>query len=167
MDKILGQKIELSDLLGDPQKYQGHKSFKVVHLCFQDFGGAGKAAHRLHKGLLAIGVDSTMLVLNKGSRDPSVKVLPNDYSTGMTNCLDVPVYNSPVWNKQEDRWRKLVSGYPERLTWIERFTDSVSDVRLERVQEIQDADIINLHWVAGAVDWPRAPLAICPCQAVL
>jgi len=160
LNKPLGQKIELSDLLGDSLKFQSHKPFRVAHLCFQDFGGAGKAAHRLHKGLLEISVDSTMLVLNKGSRDPSVKVLPNHYSTGMINCLDVTVYNSPMWNRQEDRWRKLVSEYPERLTWLERFTDSVSDARLDRVQEIQEADIINLHWVAGAVDWPRAPLAI-------
>jgi len=126
----------------------------------QDFGGAGKAAYRLHKGLQVIGVDSTMLVLNKRSGDSSVKVLPNDYSSGMTSCLNVSAYNSPVWNQQTVRWHKLISEYPNRPAGLEMFTDAVSDVRLNLVQEIQDADIINLHWVAGAMDWPGLPLSI-------
>ncbi|MCD6262480.1 MAG: glycosyltransferase, partial [Deltaproteobacteria bacterium] len=108
----------------------------------------------------AIGVDSTMLVLNKKSGDPSVKVLPNDYSSGITNCLDVSVYYSPVWNKQVVRWQKLMLEYPNRPAGLETFTDAVSDVRLDRVREIQDADIINLHWVAGCMDCLSVPLAI-------
>ncbi|MEA3224255.1 MAG: polysaccharide pyruvyl transferase family protein, partial [Thermodesulfobacteriota bacterium] len=136
------------------------RSMNVVHLCMQDFGGAGKAAYRLHKGLQAIGVDSTMLVLNKRSGDPSVKVLPNDYSIGMTGCLNVSAYNSPVRNQQAGRWHKLMSEYSNRPAGLEMFTDAVSDVRLDRVREIQEADIINLHWVAGQLDCPSAPLAI-------
>lgn len=158
--EMLGQKIELFDLLGDSQEYQGNKTFKVVHLCMQDFGGAGNAAYRLHNGLRAIGVDSTMLVLNKRSGDPSVKVLPNDYTMSMVNCLDVSAYNSPVWNQQAVRWQKLMLEYPTRPAGLEVFTDAVTDVRLDRVREMQEADIINLHWVAGTVDWPSAPLAI-------
>ena len=66
LQEILSQKIELSDLLGDSQPSEKQtKPFKVVQLCMQDFGGAGKAAYRLHKGLQSIGVDSTMVVLNK------------------------------------------------------------------------------------------------------
>ncbi|WDN90084.1 hypothetical protein BuS5_03054 [Desulfosarcina sp. BuS5] len=136
------------------------RNINVVNLCMQDFGGAGKAAYRLHKGLQAVGVDSTMLVLNKKSGDPSVKALPNDYSRGITNCLDVSAYNSPVWNQQAGRWHKLISEYPNRPVGLEMFTDAVSDVRLDRVREIQEADIINLHWIAGSMDCPSAPLAI-------
>jgi glycosyltransferase involved in cell wall biosynthesis/Flp pilus assembly protein TadD/GT2 family glycosyltransferase/2-polyprenyl-3-methyl-5-hydroxy-6-metoxy-1,4-benzoquinol methylase len=133
---------------------------KVVQLCMQDFGGAGKAAYRLHKGLQSIGVDSTMLVLNKRTSDPSVKVLPNDYSKGMTSCLDTSTYNSPMWNQQAMRWQKLMLKYPRRPAGLEVFTDAISDVKLDRVREIHEADLINLHWVAGVMDWPSAPLAI-------
>ena len=59
--------------------YKLASKLKVVHLCTQDFGGAGKAAYRLHKGLQQIGVASRMLVLNKKSSDPSVKVFPPEY----------------------------------------------------------------------------------------
>jgi len=165
--KLLNQKIMMSDLLGESQQLEktcdninSDNQIKVVHLCTQDFGGAGNAAYRLHKGLQAIGVDSIMLVLNKRSGDSSVKVLPNNYSKEMTNCLDVSAYNSPVWNQQAVRWQKLMLEYPRRPAGLEVFTDAVSDVRLDRVQEIQEADIINLHWVAGGMDWPNASLAI-------
>jgi glycosyltransferase involved in cell wall biosynthesis/MoaA/NifB/PqqE/SkfB family radical SAM enzyme/GT2 family glycosyltransferase len=135
-------------------------SLNVVHLCSLDYGGAGKAAYRLHKGLQAIGVDSTMLVLNKRSGDPSVKVLPADYSKGMTNCLDVSVYNSSVWNQQTGRWGMLMSNYPNRPAGLEMFADANSDVRLDLVKEIREADVINLHWVAGLMDYNRALFAL-------
>ncbi len=133
---------------------------KVVHLCTQDFGGAGKAAYRLHKGLQTIGVDSTMLVLNKRSGDSSVKVLPNDYTGSTATSLDVPVYNSPLWMKQLQKWHKLLSNYPKRPAGLEMFTDAESDIRIDLVQEIRDADIINLHWVAGEIDFPGASIAL-------
>ena len=135
-------------------------NYRVVHLCTQDFGGAGKAAYRLHKGLKTIGVNSTMLVLSKRSGDSTVKLFPDDYSKRMAGCLDVQVYNSPLWNQQNRRWQKLMSEYTERPAGLEMFTDAVSDVRLDRIREIREADIINLHWVAGTVDWPSASLGI-------
>ena len=133
---------------------------KVVHLSTQDFGGAGKAAYRLHKGLQTIGVDSTMLVLNKRSGDSSVKVLPIDYTGSTAISLDVPVYNSPLWMKQLRKWHKLLSNYPKRPAGLEMFTDAESDIRIDLVQEIRDADIINFHWVAGEIDFPGASIAM-------
>ncbi|CAN2040111.1 hypothetical protein GMMP15_1550002 [Candidatus Magnetomoraceae bacterium gMMP-15] len=157
LTELLNQKIELSDLLGEPQQFEKQaKPFKVVHLCMQDFGGAGKAAYRLHKGLQSIGIDSTMLVLNKKSADSSVKVLPIDYSNNIVKCLDIPVYDSPVWKEQSKRWRKLTTAYPDRPIGLEMFTDAKSSIRLDRIQEIREADIINFHWIAGVVDYSNA-----------
>jgi glycosyltransferase involved in cell wall biosynthesis len=167
LTKLLNQKLEISDLIGEPQCFEKtygninyDNSIKVVHLCSQDFGGAGKAAYRLHKGLQSIGVDSTMLVLNKRSGDPSVKVLPTDYSGGIVTCSDIPNYDSPIYMQQWRRWYTLLSNYPKRPAGLEMFTDGTSDIRLDLIQEIQEADIINLHWVAGSVDCPSAPMAI-------
>ncbi len=162
LHEILKEKIEMSDLSGGLERLKKKcgKPLKVVHLCMQDFGGAGKAAHRLHTGLRAVNVDSTMIVLNKKSGDPSVKVLPINYSRDRIPCLGISDYNSPMWDQQVRRWQNLMGEYPGRPAGLEFFTDAFSDVRLELVQEIQDADIINLHWVAGVVDWPRAALAL-------
>jgi len=136
------------------------KKSKVAHLCTQDFGGAGKAAYRLHKGLQKIGVDSTMLVLNKKSGDPSVRVFPPEYPGPLMQSLDVSTYESPIWQQQILRWQTELTKYQNRPAGFEMFTDALSNIQLEQVQEIRDADIINLHWVAGALDYPTAPLAL-------
>ncbi|QTA87917.1 glycosyltransferase family 4 protein [Desulfonema magnum] len=158
LEELLSQKIELSDLL--EKAGRSEKKYKVVHLCMQDFGGAGKAAYRLHKGLQSIGLDSAMLVLNKKSGDPTVKVLPVSYAGDKVNCLDAPAYNSPIWNQQCGKWQTLLSNYPGRPAGLEMFTDAESSVRLDHIREIQEADIINLHWVAGAMDYSNAGLAL-------
>ncbi|MGD8766117.1 MAG: glycosyltransferase, partial [Desulfobacteraceae bacterium] len=141
-----------------PKKTSGapKKNIKIVHLCTFDFGGAGKAAYRLHKGLQKIGGDSTMLVMNKRSEDSSVKVLPADYSESSTCCLDVPTFESPSWNRQWMRWDSLTSQYKNRPDGLEIFSDASSDIRLDLIQEIKDADVINLHWVAGMLNYPSA-----------
>lgn len=40
------------------------------------------------------------------------------------------------------------------------FTDAESSVRLDQIREIQEADIVNLHWVAGAMDYTNAAVAL-------
>ncbi|GAF85280.1 unnamed protein product [marine sediment metagenome] len=122
------------------------RSLKVVHLCTEDFGGAGKAAYRLHKALQQAGVNSSMLVLNKKSNDLSVKVLPQDYTTD---------YN-PVYMKQYEKWQKLLAQFPAKSPEFV-FTDVVSDIKLDCVEEIHNADIVNLHWVAGMLNYPNLP----------
>jgi FkbM family methyltransferase len=147
-------------------KYEKKFESKVVHICTQDFGGAGKAAYRLHKGLQKVGVDSTMLVVNKQSGDPSVKVFPSEYLGSVKQSLNIPSYGSPLWRQQMLRWQNELTKYPNRPGGLEMFTDALSDIQLEQVQEIRDADIINLHWVAGSLDYPNAPLALRDKQIV-
>ena len=46
---------------------------KVFHIGYNDHqGGAARAAHRIHAGLRKIGVDSSMVVIEKGGNDPTV-----------------------------------------------------------------------------------------------
>ncbi len=136
------------------------RSMRVVHLCMQDFGGAGKAAYRLHKGLQAIGMQSAFLVMNKKSGDPSVKVLPSDFAGDKVSCLDVAKHQSPLWNRQVQRWHRHLSKYPGRPSGLEMFTDAESGVRLDLIREVEQADIVNLHWVAGTMDYSNAALAL-------
>lgn len=113
---------------------------KIVHLCSMDFGGAGKAAYRLHKGLQEIGVDSSMVVMCKKTSDDSVYALPSEVS------------NSPEkwWGLLTNIWEKSLTGYPLRPTDNELFSEFYAAISLEPLHEIiRSADIINLHWVAG------------------
>ncbi|NEO91852.1 MAG: glycosyltransferase [Moorea sp. SIO3G5] len=50
---------------------------KITHLAMHEGSGAGRAALRLHEGLLRENVDSSMLVLQKSSKHPSVIKLDN------------------------------------------------------------------------------------------
>lgn len=128
---------------------------KVVHICMQDFGGAGNAAYRLHKGLCEIGVDSTMLVFNKKSKDPKVKVLPDIFDGTDTYCRELESYQSSVWGQHWQRWQSISRQYPNRPTGLEVFTDIISEVRLDLLAEVKEADVINLHWVAGMINYAR------------
>ncbi len=45
---------------------------RVLHFSTVDYGGAGKAAYRLHQNLLSLGLDSRMAVINSQTGDPLV-----------------------------------------------------------------------------------------------
>src|SRR4030095_11086578 len=61
-ERRLGQRKELHPM-------------KVVHLGnFDDGDGPSLAAYRLHRGLLRLGHDSTMLVAEKRTEDPAVQL---------------------------------------------------------------------------------------------
>jgi hypothetical protein len=56
-----------------PSAAQSRDAMRVVHLSASDcLGGAARAAFRLHRGLLALGHDSSMVVARKASDLPSV-----------------------------------------------------------------------------------------------
>lgn len=132
---------------------------RIVHLCWMDAGGAGIAAYRLHKGLEAIGADTTMLVLQKNHFDATVRTLPAVYNQGSEPSSADFLTSGKMFAKNDRRWRLLISQYPKRPKDAELFTDTVSDVKLEYVKEVQEADIINLHWVAGVIDYRGLPVA--------
>jgi glycosyltransferase involved in cell wall biosynthesis/predicted Zn-dependent protease len=124
------------------EKSQGI-TMKVVHICSMDFGGAGKAAYRLHKGLQNIGVDSCMIVMCKKTSDDSVYAIPSEVSLSQAKW----------WSLLTNVWERSLADYPLRSRDNELFSDFCSVISPEPLQEIiRSADIINLHWVAGLFD---------------
>lgn len=142
------------------------RPLKVVHLATTDFGGAGKAAYRLHQGLQAAGVDSTMLVVNRKNIDPSVRILPSGQIAGLIDCPEQYPPNLAYAQRIWEHWTAMVSRYPERNPGMEIFSDDFSEVPLECSREIREADIVNLHWVAGLLNCVNAPLALKGKQVV-
>jgi glycosyltransferase involved in cell wall biosynthesis/Flp pilus assembly protein TadD len=136
------------------------RPLKVVHLATTDFGGAGKAAYRLHTGLRESGVDSTMLVVNRKNLDPSVRILPSGPVGGIIDCPEQYPPNQEYAHRIWQHWTENVSHYPERAPGMEIFSDDYSELGLECSREIQQADIVNLHWVAGMVNWVNATRAL-------
>ncbi len=133
------------------------KPLNVVHISAFESGGAGIAAYRLHKGLQQLGINSTMLVAVKTSCDPSVKVLPDKTIFYPTECLSDGKHTSKLWIEQKRRWKNMLKNYPHYDQTIEIFTDSSSFFQLGLLKEVQEADVINFHWIAGLVDYQKLP----------
>jgi glycosyltransferase involved in cell wall biosynthesis len=121
---------------------------KVAHLSQTDAGaGAGRAAYRIHTSLLAMGVDSTMLVGEKRTSDPTVF------------CV------AEGWQR---RLRARASQYLEaKLVHTVARDPSVfiSPTRFSHFQPALDprvraADIVSLYWVNGAFIAPEGLTAL-------
>jgi glycosyltransferase involved in cell wall biosynthesis len=109
---------------------------RVVHVStLESRGGAARAAHGLHAGLVDAGVDSRMLVAHRQSDDPRVEVLEPDPA------------DERLWRTIEAHWIRG-NRTPLSNTW---FSSGGLGARVARHRLIEDADIIHLHWIAGLV----------------
>ncbi len=108
---------------------------RIVHLATTDIsGGAARSAYRLHRGLLELGEDSTMLVQRKSSNDSTVQQLPRSQHP-------LAFYGELLQSVAIDRNRSEVSNTHFSLGWPGQ---DVSGHPL-----VQAADVIHLHWVSG------------------
>lgn len=115
----------------------------VVHLSQTDAGaGAGRAAYRVHRGLVARGVDSLMIVGDKRTRDESVFAAANE---------------------RVDRFRGKVCEYVEAKYSRFRARQGAGFVSLSRCgyfdvardARVLSADIVCLYWVNGGFISPE------------
>lgn len=124
---------------------------RVVHLSYAATGGAGRAAWRQHTALLQAGIDSWWLAINTG----------------------LPEIHSVTWKPGPER-KKIFSLWPfaagrveeSRRTMMRAFDEVApmlaceavhlpfGDQHLHKHPLVQSADLINLHWVAGMLDYP-------------
>jgi glycosyltransferase involved in cell wall biosynthesis len=100
-------------------------------------GGAARAAYRLHKSLLALGVESQMLVQNKSSDDFTVLTETQKLKKYFNKLR--PVLDSLPVRLYKNRTKTLFS--PSSLGF-----SSVVD----KINEI-NPDIVHLHWICGGM----------------
>ncbi len=116
----------------------------IVHLATYDAsGGAARSAYRLHQGLRAIGESSSMLVMRKTSNDANV--------VEFDPSLSLP-----------GRVRRFLRGYSirssqsaleNRPTGASYFSDDRSPYGAGVLKQLPPAEILNLHWIAGLLDY--------------
>jgi glycosyltransferase involved in cell wall biosynthesis len=104
---------------------------RVLQLSMHENSGAGKAALRLHNGLIQDNLDSVVMVLQKSSDLPSV-VLPNKWNKLYKRIqpLVVDKFISQLGSHQDD-------------TFSINFTPSSIDRDIKKIKP----DLINLHWI--------------------
>lgn len=118
---------------------------KVLHICYLDSGGAGRATIRLHKALTKLGVDSKVLVLYKNTNEDNVFKYHEEQNLLRKLLLKLNLISS-VKSKNQ----KILSKY-EKTFFI--YTFPTSDYRLDKHELVAWADVIHLHWVSGFVDY--------------
>ena len=112
---------------------------KIVIVNTSDtFGGAARAAHRLHKSLLHKGVESKMLVQQK---------ISDDYT--------VDTYPQSVFQKMLAKIRPVIDAFPVRFykkrtktlfspSWL-GFNNIVDHINS------MNPDVVHLHWINGGM----------------
>lgn len=107
-------------------------------------GGAARAAYRLHKGLCRLEQESYMLVAERRSEDSSVSNFkpPTDLPSRLRRR-----FRSKLIDRCFARYRA------SRPTGYELFSDDRSQYGIDLLKQLPQCDAVNLHWIAGYVDY--------------
>lgn len=117
---------------------------RITHLStFDCTGGAAKAAYRLHKGLLELGHESRMVVRDKASDDPTV--------TAFSPPLAGLIRLRRVLKRHYLSRRRIA--ITSRSADAPYFSDDRSEHAADVLRQIAPTDILNLHWIAGLLDY--------------
>jgi len=118
---------------------------RVVHVStFEQRFGAARAAFRLHQGLLKQGADSMMLVRN-AEPTSSDAVMFRRRSNGLAR-LNRFVRRLEIARHPFPTPRELAPG-------CELFSDDRTEFGAEPARQLPAADVVNLHWVCGFIDY--------------
>ncbi|KJS35645.1 MAG: hypothetical protein VR70_15670 [Rhodospirillaceae bacterium BRH_c57] len=117
----------------------------IAHVSTYDVsGGAALAAYRLHRGLREIGAPSTMVVRLKQSEDPTVVVPLADQAEDAAHAADVAAaFRTDSAGLSMFSRGGFIPFHTERATFGKALA-----------RNLNDYDVVNLHWVRGALDWP-------------
>ncbi len=114
---------------------------KVVHIVAGDLsGGAAKGAYNIHKALRKKGVESFLLTNGKNnSKDPYVISVSESKISKIINLL-------------RPRFEQLkLKRYRKSLNTIKSSGEPPFAVNFSKYKQVQEADIINLHWINGGM----------------
>ncbi|MDQ3047792.1 MAG: glycosyltransferase [Bacteroidota bacterium] len=121
---------------------------KILHISTSDNGGAANSCIRLHLSLLEAGIDSTLLTISKKKTGIQQHFTYNKQrKPGIFMRLKYRLgFDKPPYLKYELQLENKVKGY-------EFFSFTGTDFDLSECDLVKAADIINLHWVAGFLDY--------------
>ncbi len=103
---------------------------------FDIFGGAAKAAYRLHQGLNRIGINSFMLVKDKRSQDE--KVLQITPQADNDAPIELKIFERITRNYINKNRTKISNG---------RFSLGYPGYDLTNTKILTYSDLVNIHWV--------------------
>jgi len=141
---------------------KNRKAMKVLHINTLDYGGAAIAAVRLHNAMVETGIESSFLSLKKTLPSITNHVVLPDYlnKTVTSQTVSLKNYFKIKFNKEYTKHLKEVNK-KRALKHIANQTNrevisfpNTEFNLLHLLSEINQADIIHLHWVADFIDYP-------------
>jgi glycosyltransferase involved in cell wall biosynthesis len=127
---------------------------KILHIGTTIEGGAGLGMLRLHRDLLTRGVDSKILCLRrKGDDDERIYgYLDDDRINGrfkrslLAAVLNrMHLYSAPIY-----KYARAIKGLPKDTMVSSPYTG----YKIHNLKLIEEADVINLHWIVNFIDYP-------------
>ena len=117
------------------------KSLKVLAVSTSDiYGGAARAAFRIHQGVRLLNIDSRMLVKNKYSTNNDVYDL-DDFVNKNSFFKILTYIQNKLKNKiQHYNWKK----YPDRENV---FLSDLRSISLNGALQKIEFDLLHLHWI--------------------
>jgi glycosyltransferase involved in cell wall biosynthesis len=129
---------------------------KILIVNTYDFGGAAKACLRMHKGLLEIGIHSTLLLKEKTKPIENSNVCPKrllSFRSRLINKLKRIGVEFGLFTKKNKNELRKFRFLKERPDGLEYYSFIDSEYDITDCPEYKDADLIHLHWVADFLDW--------------
>ena len=135
---------------------------KILHINTLDFGGAAIAAIRIHNAMLSAGIESSFLSLKKTIPNITNHVILPDYlnKMAMNQTVSLTNYLKIKFNKDYTKYLKEVNrkrALKHIANKINRelisFPNTEYDL-LHLLPEINQADVIHLHWISDFIDYP-------------
>lgn len=128
---------------------------KVLHVTYSSKGGAGIAALRLHNALQENGVKSAYLSVNLTISFENKEVDDPFFLYKKPSLL------KKIGNKflsllpltKRLRLKKNINNFRKQKKNIEIFSSPFSSFNIQKHPLFKKADIINLHWVSGIIDY--------------
>lgn len=131
---------------------------KILIVNTYDRGGAAIACKNLHKGLLAEGVDSHLLLKNQQNKWLSssvfepIKVIPS-LSFKLQNRLKRIFQEIRPYKYRRKSIDPTQVFLENRQEGLEMFSFPQSQIDITESDYYKTADIVNLHWVANFLDY--------------
>lgn len=128
---------------------------KVLHIGFSDGGGAGLGMMNQHQALLKAGIDSKVLVAKKVSSLDSVYEMKPNHSIWSSNkyvyLLEKIARRLGICLTEYDKIHHQI--YKIRRKHPVQFSSPITQYDVSEHPLVQEADVINLHYIADFIDW--------------
>jgi glycosyltransferase involved in cell wall biosynthesis len=112
---------------------------KILTISTYDiFGGAARAAFRLHEALLQNNIDSQMLVADKRSDSNTITALSDKKKIWRRLCKDV--FNKTLLNKYKKTMIKNCGPFAAAIVSNKKLVKTINEIA---------PDIVHLHWIGS------------------